>query len=96
MAAKVLIVKVTRKHIREGRHGVGGGADCPIALATKELTRQECGVTELRTRVGNYSASPRFFRNSLAAQKFIKRFDGGQRVSPATFRLREMERTAYL
>lgn len=77
MAAKVLIVKVTQEHIDKGERK--SPQSCPIALASdaSAVTRKWMCV--------NYS----FYELSRAAERFVRRFDAGQPVTPATFRLKK-------
>ena len=82
---KQVTVRVTRKHIKEGKRG--DALSCPIALAL-----QDAGVSDPLVGSDQFDGyrSKRFVSGCLTrrAQTFIERFDDKKPVKPATFRLK--------
>lgn len=74
-----MIVKVTRKHIKNGKRG--SMKSCPIALALIGMSFKDCKVD---------SADWCFRDNSATlpkqAQEFIDKFDDKEPVKPFSFR----------
>ena len=79
-----MIIKVTKKHIKEGK--CGSYRNCPIALALKSK-----GFTRVYVDGGDVRAhnSAGFIDANLPirAMKFIVKFDSGRPVKPFSFRI---------
>lgn len=78
-----MTIKVTKKHIREGKRGFC--RQCPVALALMNATNYK------RVFVSSYSWQLGSGKQSgtlpQRAQNFIEDFDGGKNVKPFSFDL---------
>jgi hypothetical protein len=78
-------VVITQDDINDGsrRHA----SSCPVALALKRVFPDAdkilAGITHAYTRTGDDAATWWYFPDSLSA--WVRKFDAGGRVSPATF-----------
>lgn len=88
-----LLVRVSRKHIKQGVRGSNCG--CPIALSLNEMIQQEKRDAHLCVLYKFLSITPNHgpYDDKLnvvydlpdSAVEFIKRFDGGWKVFPFEF-----------
>lgn len=79
-----MIIRVTAKHIKEGRRG--DSCRCPLALAFKDAGFDVLVSCVIRNRNTFPRTSTRNTRRSVA---FIKAFDAERPVKPTVFRFKE-------
>jgi hypothetical protein len=85
MPTECLTVRVTAGDIAKGQ--LHKWLCCPLALALQRTTGQgDAGVGSYGATVGS-GKTVRVYELSDPAQRFVFRFDTGQPVQPATFRL---------
>ena len=80
-----MLVRVTRQDIKNGVPK--NNFSCPIA---QSLFR--AGLHYVSVRSTYVIAGCRTYRLSLAAQEFVRRFDNGIRVKPATFLIKGLSK----
>lgn len=82
-----MLIKVTQEDID------GGITDdmrlCPIALAVRRITKEDLVEVDentiyIETIIGR---SPKLYKTSKTAKKFIQDFDAGEKVKPFSFKL---------
>lgn len=78
-----MLIKVKRKHIKEGKQS--NVHSCPIALAMGEMNLKNPKVFGTYARAGFFGNS-RTGTLSRKVKEFIKRFDEGLVVKPFAFR----------
>lgn len=81
MSEKMLKVNVTKEDIGKGDPGLT--ATCPIALAIKKAINNKNAQVHVESpsiQVGNL-----FYIATKKAEKFMNRFDDGQKVKPTKF-----------
>ena len=85
-----MYIKITKKHIKQGRPGEP--SKCPIALSLSDkFPYSICSVyTETARIFPTQGTELNKYLLSSTAQKFVTDFDTHKKVSPATFYLKEI------
>lgn len=78
-----MIIRVTKKHIKNGKRYLSGS--CPLALAFKDAGFDVVvgDIIGLKSNLIHM-----FTLHTEKSKAFMKNFDSGQRVKPTTFRFR--------
>jgi hypothetical protein len=78
-----MLLHVTEKHIKDG--APRDAFTCPIALGMKELGYHDACVGSTHYTVNG--RNPRRTCMTKVMKEFIRKFDAGKKVKPATFRI---------